>query len=257
MNKVNSEVALGIAFYENGDIDKAVQHYRRAVAIDSSCAEAHAGLGIALARLDNRAEACNHLEKALKLTPDCGILANWLADAFFDQGQFDRAIELYSEALRLDPCDNNAQNDMADAYRLKGDYATAVKMYDRAIEIDPGDTNAMLEKAQCLVQLHKPEEAFLVLQKLIERFPTSRDRATAMVVYGTLLQKAGKTAEAAKWFENALEFFPFNHQVLWQAANSAHENGDRQRCAVYLQKIIDLNPADESAATMLRKVLNQ
>ncbi len=146
---------------------------------------------------------------------------------------------------------------MADAFRLKGDFSTAVKMYDRALAIDPGDTNALLEKAQCLIQLQKPEEAMQVLSTLIESFPTSRDRATAMVVYGTLLQKAGRTAEAGRWFENALDFFPFNRQVLFQAATCALDTGDKVRYTNYLQKMIDLNPADEMAAALMQKARKQ
>lgn len=257
INKVNAEVALAIALYETGDMEKAVQHYRRALAIDADCAEAHAGLGLSLARISEIEQSCIHLERAWQLSPDCGLLANWLADAYFDQGNFDRAIELYGEALRLDPSDNNAQNDMADAFRLKGDFSTAVKMYDRALAIDPGDTNARLEKAQCLIQLQKPEEAMHVLKSLIESFPTSRDRATAMVVYGTLLQKAGKTAEAGRWFENALEFFPFNRQVLFQAATCAIETGDKVRSAVHIQKMLDINPGDETAAALMQKARKQ
>ncbi len=92
INKVNAEVALGIALYEKGDMEKAVQHYRRAVSIDADCAEAHAGLGISLARTNEKDQSCLHLEKAWQLSPDCGLLANWLDDALYDQGNFDRAI---------------------------------------------------------------------------------------------------------------------------------------------------------------------
>lgn len=257
VNKVNAEVAFAIALYEKGDIAQAVQHYRRALKIDSDCAEAHAGLGISLARICEIEQSFQHLERAWQLSPDCGLLANWLADAYFDKGDFDRAIELYGEALRLDPADNNAQNDMADAFRLKGDFATAVKMYDCAIAIDPGDTNAMLEKAQCLIQLQKAAEAMVVLNTLIESFPTSRDRATAMAIYGTLLQKAGKALEASRWFENALDFFPFNRQVLLQAAICAIESGDTGRSTCHLQKLIDINPSDEMAVALIQKVRKQ
>ena len=254
IKKVSAEVALGIACYEKGDISEAIHHYQRALTLDPECIEAHTGLGISMARAGNVEQSSIHLEKAWQISPDSSLLANWLADACFDKGHFDRAIELYNEALRLDASDNNAQNDMADAYRLKGDYETAITMYERAIAIDPGDTNAMLEKAQCLIQLKKTNEAMLSLETLIENFPTSRDSAAAMVIYGSLLLKCGKEEEALRWFERALDFFPFNRQVLFQAAVCACNTDNPEKSRKYLQKILDLDPSDTRAAAMLQRV---
>ncbi len=251
-NKVAAEVALGIALYENGDLVGAVHHFRRGIANDAACAEGHAGLGISLAQTGDLEKSFFHLEKAWQLSPDCGLLANWLADAYFDKGEYESAIKLYQEALRLDADDNNAQNDMADAYRLKGDFAMAVKMYDRALAIDPGDTNAILEKAQCLIQLNDSETALRVLRDLIDGFPASRDRATAMVVYGTLLQKSGQIEDAGRWYESALEFFPYNRQVLLQAAICAAETGEQERSKTFLQRILEITPGDEKATQLLK-----
>ncbi len=252
-NKVAAEVASGIGFYEKGDLLQAEVHYRRALNLDPQCAEAHAGLGITLAQTGKIELSLEHLETAHRLDSDCGLLANWLADAFFDRGNYDRAIELYNEALRLDASDSNAQNDMADAYRLKGDHATALTMYERALVIDPGDTNAILEKAQCLLQLQNNEAALKVLQTLIDDFPSSRDRATAMAIYGTILQKTGMIEDAGRWYESALEFFPYNRQVLFEAAVCAINSGKRAKGTEYLQRLLEINPGDEQAVRMLQK----
>lgn len=254
IKKVSAEVALGIAWYEKGDTAEAVRHYQRALELEPECVEAHTGLGISLARTGDTDQSRIHLEKAWQISQNSSLLANWLADAYFDQGQLDLAIELYNEALRLDASDSNAQNDMADAYRLKGDYETALQMYDRAIAIDPGDTNAMLEKAQCLVQLQRVDEAMQNLKALIEKFPASRDSATAMVVYASLLLKHGESAEALEWFERSLAFFPFNRQVLFQAAICAYSSADNKKSLQYLKKILELDPSDARAAAMIQKV---
>ncbi len=253
-NKISAEVALGIAFYEKGDIDTAIGHYLNALVHSPDNAEAHAGLGMSYARQGNHEKSLVHLEKSWLKNPDCSLLANWLADAYFDAGNLDRAIELYAEALRLNASDNNAQNDMADAYRLKGDFVKALELYDRAIAIDPGDTNAMLEKGQCLIALKRPEEALSCLTALIETFPASRDSATAMVVCGTILARTRQFNKASAWFEKALEFFPFNRQVLLQAASCAMNNGEHDKARSFLNSILDLNPADQRAAELLNKV---
>lgn len=254
MNPASAEVALGIAFFENGDIAGAVQHYEKALKINESMPEAHAGLGISFGRQGDLKKTVYHLKRAFDLSPDNSLLANWLADAYYDSGELDLAIEYYALALRHNAADSNAQNDMADAYRAKGDYQTACNLYEKTLEIDPLDTNAMLEQAQCLIQLKKNTQALTVLKKLIREFPASHDSATAMVVCGTILNSAGKFSEACDWFEKALEFFPFNTNVLLQAAVCAMNADKKPVCIKYLQKILDLNPADSRATGLMQKV---
>ncbi|PKL44769.1 MAG: hypothetical protein CVV41_05220 [Candidatus Riflebacteria bacterium HGW-Riflebacteria-1] len=253
-NRVNAEIALGIASFENGDVETAIRHYEKALKLQKDSAEAHAGLGIASARTGNLEKAIKHLQRAYELSPDCGLLANWLADAWFDKGDLDRAIEYYSEAVRNNATDSNAHNDMADAYRLKGDYQQAFELYRRTLQIDPLDTNAMLELAQCQTQMNQTDAALLTLKNLINNFPSSRDSATAMVICGTILLGNGNPGEAASWFERALEFFPFNRPLLFQSAVCALKLGNNDKCATHLKRILEMDPSDNRAAALLKKV---
>lgn len=253
-NLVSAEVAMGIALFEQGDIEAAIKHYNKAISLDEYSAEANAGLGISYARLLNREKSLQHLEKALKLSPDCGLLANWLADAYFDMGQFDKAIELYSLAISIDSSDSNAHNDLADVYRLKGDYESARKLYKKTLDIDPFDTNAMLEMAQCQIKLNNIPDAQYWLSHLIEKFPGSRDCATALAVSGSLYLQAEQLDEAYNSFARAVEFFPFNRQLLFQAAICAYKVGKTAVCQELLKKILDLDPDDKRALALLKRV---
>jgi len=253
-NKVNAEIALGIACFENGDIEAAIRHYKKALKHHSNSAEAHAGMGISSARIGKLQDAIEHLHKAYELNPDCGLLANWLADAYFDQGELDKAIEYYSEAINKNATDSNAHNDMADSYRLKGDYQKAFDLYQRTLHIDPLDTNAMLEMAQCQVQMNQQDAALSSLETLIKEFPSSRDSATAMVICGTILSRQGNYGSASAWFERALEFFPFNRPVLFQSAVCAMKLSEYDLCIKHLKRILEIDPSDSRAAALLKKV---
>ncbi|MBU1105426.1 MAG: tetratricopeptide repeat protein [Candidatus Riflebacteria bacterium] len=253
-NKVNAEIALGIACFENGEIEAAIQHYKKALKYHSNSAEAHAGMGISAARTGNLKDAVKHLHKAYELNPDCGLLANWLADAYFDNGDLDKAIEYYSEAISKNATDSNAHNDMADAYRLKGDHQKAFELYQKTLHIDPLDTNAMLEMAQCQVQMNHQDAALSSLETLIKNFPSSRDSATAMVICGTILSRQGDYNVASNWFEQALEFFPFNRPVLFQSAICAMKLGKCDLCIKHLKKILEIDPSDNRAVVLLKKV---
>jgi tetratricopeptide (TPR) repeat protein len=256
-NTVSAEVALGIAYFEKGNIEKAIHHYLNAVARDEKSAEAHAGLGISYGRKGNLDKTVVHLSRALELAPECGMLSNWLADAYFDQGDLDQAMRYYAQAIRCNASDSNAHNDMADVFRLKGDYASAIGFYEKTLEIDPLDTNAMLERAQCLVQLGQHEKALEALHALILNFPASHDCAAAKVVCGALYLQRHNYGEALVWLDQALEHFPFNRIALFQAAVAAMKLHRYSESAAYLQKILDLDPDDSRARSLMQKVITK
>lgn len=252
--RLSAQIALGIAAFEDGQVSEAVGNYRKALQMNPDSPEANAGMGISYARLGDLAQAECFLRKALELNPGCGMLANWLADVYFDLGKLDQAVEYYTRAIRLDAMDSNAHNDMADVYRIKGDFKRALELYERAIQIDPLDTNAMLERAQCLIQLDQVAEALQALDQLIDGFPSSRDCATAMVVKGTLKAKDGNDAEALDIFKQALEFFPFNRTVIFQAAVCAARVNKIGEAEAFLRRILEMTPDDRKALALLRQV---
>ena len=150
--------------------------------------------------------------------------------------------------------DSNAHNDMADVYRLKGEFRKAIEFYDKTVSIDPLDTNAMLEKAQCLIQMKQMKEAEEQLDFLIEGFPSSRDTATAIVIKATLQIREKKYAPAYDLLLRALEYFPFNRAVLFQAALTAYFLKKYQQAENFLKKILEMTPDDKRARALLKKV---
>lgn len=252
--KLSAHIALGIASFEDGLVSDAIANYRKALQINADSPEANAGIGISYARIGDLPQALCFLKRAFELSPACGMLANWLADVHFDLGNFDQAINYYSEAIRLDAMDSNAHNDMADVFRIRGDFTKALEHYEKAVQIDPLDTNAMLEKAQCLVQLGRDQEAMQALDDLIRGFPSSRDCATALVVKGTLNSRQSRDADALNNFKQALEFFPFNRTVLFQTAVCAAKQQKNSEAEAFLQRILELTPDDRRAQALLKKV---
>ena len=66
-------------------------------------AEYHLGLGSLLLERGQVNEAIAHFQKALALQPDNAATHNNLGIAFFKKGQMDEAIRQFQEALRLKP----------------------------------------------------------------------------------------------------------------------------------------------------------
>ena len=98
-----AHTALASLLFERGNVDEAIEHYERSLALDPSYAEGHNNLGVALARQGKFAEAIAHYQRALALKPEYAEAhTNW-GVVIARQGDPARAIEHYRQALAVDP----------------------------------------------------------------------------------------------------------------------------------------------------------
>ncbi len=98
---------LGCCFGLRREHEKAIFHFRRAIAADPKYARAYAELGWALAQdlsnNDNLNEACEVLEKSVELDRCYGWSRIYLAFVYEGFGEFNAAGEQYQTALKIWP----------------------------------------------------------------------------------------------------------------------------------------------------------
>ncbi|MDQ2824037.1 MAG: tetratricopeptide repeat protein, partial [Verrucomicrobiota bacterium] len=112
----DSDVAhTGLAgiLFVRGQVDEAIAHYRRAIALRSGNSGAQHGLATALAQQRKVDEAIEHYRKALELQPDNIEASNALALLLVHRGDYAEAIAQWQNSLRYEPDDGNAANNLA------------------------------------------------------------------------------------------------------------------------------------------------
>jgi protein O-GlcNAc transferase len=90
---------LADAFHVRGDLPRAIEAYRHAVALDHSLPGAWWGMGCAQASLGDHAGAVESLQRLLTLQPDNGIALTNLGKSLFELGQVDPAIDAFRESI--------------------------------------------------------------------------------------------------------------------------------------------------------------
>ena len=94
---------LGEIALHEGALERAVQYFHKALALDPEFALAHHFLGIALGRLGDWAKAENALQQAVNREPETASYRAYLAYAFGQQKKHDLAANEYARVLDQAP----------------------------------------------------------------------------------------------------------------------------------------------------------
>lgn len=197
-------------------IDRSIEWFRRAIELDPTYADAHAGLGQALVY--------------------AGIY------------EFRPPAQAYTEArtaaeraLKLDGSNAGAHNVLADVKKsLEWDLAGAEQEQRRAIELSPSDLLTRLWLADTLSRLERHDEALAESARAITLDPVS---ALSHNSRSMLFLRARRYDESLDEARIALELDPSHVNALWWQGLAYAEKRDFPRSLASLQKGFDMSKA--------------
>lgn len=116
---------LGGLLGGKGQLEKAAQHFKKAIEISPDFTDAYYNLGVILGSQGRFAEAVPYLEHALKINPNDAGGHCVLGTVFSKQGQSDKARLHFEKALEIDPGCVEARNNLAQLLTAGTDSTTA------------------------------------------------------------------------------------------------------------------------------------
>ena len=241
---------LAEALYRLRRYEAAEAHYQRAVALDSSHAQAYTGLGKLYGDQGNRTKALAALQQALALG-DEAIAHYYLGNFYASQGSYQQAILHYEQAIERRSDYEQAYINLAGVHARQTEYSTAIQVLTRGVAALPGSAElkfrlgwnyfvqgryeAALEHFRQVVRLdpqrhqaydfiarmymaqEKREEAQQLLQQALAAHP---DASALLARLGILLLDAGNPVQASEHLERAIRSDPDHaeaHYSLGQA----------------------------------------
>ena len=154
---------LGIVHLRKGNPEKALEAFRKALALDPNFALAHLNVGAALMEMHfsspqpaRLAEAIGHLKKATELDPSMNLAFRGLATAYQEAGQPDEALAAWEKAVISDPADDFSILNLGLGYLAKGDKFRARRCFERILtlkgdridEAERGRLQALIDKCR-------------------------------------------------------------------------------------------------------------
>jgi tetratricopeptide (TPR) repeat protein len=182
---------------------KAKAAAEKAVALNSSLAEAHAVLGWIRFWYEHdwqRAEA--EFRKALSLELNNSDTHQYYAHLLSNTGRHEEAFEHIDAALKLEPLNLRANAFKAMFLQNAGNLNEAEQQFRSTLELEPDFRLAQMFLARTLGELERYEEALQLVNRIRERNPNA---AEPISLDAFLLAKAGKRSEAQKILDELLD----------------------------------------------------
>jgi tetratricopeptide (TPR) repeat protein len=218
-------IALGTTFATAGSPQQAVALFELAAAHDPKSFRAQFDFGLALLNLKQPVEAVPPLETSLRLVPESKEANAALALAYVMQGNFKRAIAPLEGAMQADPHDRKTAGLLSVAYYRSGDAAKAIPILRQSIKSSQDDPKFFFLLIDCLNATENQEEAVLVANEALERFP---QLAQAWLGKAQQLTRLGRYHDAGPLFAKAAELAPQQVEPLLGLAEAQQKDGDYQ-----------------------------
>ncbi len=133
---------LGIALQSQGNLDEAIENFRKAILIKPDFVGAYINLGLACEAQGKLDAAVETFRKAVSLNPDNADIYFNLGNVLKKQGRAGEAIDLFRKTIALNPKDAEAYYNMGNALQDTGELDGAVNSYRSAIMLNPGYSDA-------------------------------------------------------------------------------------------------------------------
>jgi tetratricopeptide (TPR) repeat protein len=247
-----------------GDVDAAVEAFRKAIALDPSAAEIQAELAGLYARQNRAHEAVTAAEQALTADAD-NSEAHWVLGTVYaalSQGDSDNAAPnrdyLDKAITHLEQARPSRRYDLGLAlalgrlYLRKSDFAKAIEPLKFVTDQESGATEVWLLLAQAYDGADQRAQGIEILQSVVGSEPRY---ARAWISLGDMLDKEHRFVEAAYAYEQALRQNPNSAELRLRRATSLLNGGDAATASKLLRQIVSDSPTNGGALYLLIEAL--
>ena len=206
-NAAETNLKLGQAYMQQGQLEDALDKLQRAIELDPRSAQAHTVLAVLLERIGRHEQAGTHYALAVTLAPTVGSVLNNHGAYLCRHERYPEANALFLRALD-DPFYRTPGAALANAGVCAvqaGNTVDAEKYFRRALDFSPGDTTALLH----LAQIHFAKGDFLRARAFVQRMEGAGGTSPVALELGARIEdRLGDSKAAARYRERLQSEYP-------------------------------------------------
>src|SRR6185437_5975391 len=228
---------------------RAVEQFKKVLALDPTLIEADVNLGLAYQGLLQYDLAVRHLTKGLRERPNLLGPTVIVGMDYLKLDSPEKAIPYLQRALKLDPSNRDAREALASSYLAQDDFRNAAEQFRQIAVLNPDKSEAWFKLGH--------EYLNLVARLAYRGAHLYRDSAWGHRFLGDLLFERGRWADAVTEYQRALNVAPKQpglHASLGQAYLQDHKPEEAQ-AEFRLDREVDLQSTPDIDSLKDRKHL--
>lgn len=166
---------IGIAALQDGEYEKAVEAFMKAVEMEPEDAVGYINLGNVFASLGDSDKAEPFFQKAITLDAEAGTAYYGLANLYYNKERFEEASKLYEMALRKGVEEADVYFMLGKSLERSDNTKLALPYLQRAAELSPDDLEIRLSYGILLANMELFNEAGEEFRFIIEQDKENAD----------------------------------------------------------------------------------
>lgn len=167
-NAVTAASYMADAYMKNGDNEKAVNAFKRAIELDKSRDDMHLKLANLYLSLDRKGDAETEYLKAVNLNPDATNIFS-LGQLYLNTDRPEEAVGQFNQVVRLTPENINGYYGLGQAYGNMGDYEEAIKQLELSIELQDDFYDSYAELGYLYADMGQTDDAQAIYEFLEDK----------------------------------------------------------------------------------------
>jgi tetratricopeptide (TPR) repeat protein len=170
---------------------------------------------------------------------------------YASHNQLADAERYYKNAIRISKSSIAAYINLADLYRSQNREAEAESIMLQALKINPEFPETNYSLGLLYARNQQLDKALKYLKKASNLEP---DNSRFLYVYAIALNTSGENQEALGMLLEAAQQFPGDIEILFAISTISRDLGKNQQAINYAQKILDLEPQNQQAISLLNSL---
>lgn len=169
--------------WRQGQFQEAVRAYRQALEINPESAQAHYGLGLALAQLQKYPEAVDSFRAAVRFEPEWATAYKDLGVAYLKVKNWPQAAQAFRSSLQYQPEDPEAHYNLGVALGKLGRHQEALKAFKEALRLKPNYVAALNNLGMANIKLSRWDEAKRSFDQALTLKPNNSEAHLGLLAY--------------------------------------------------------------------------
>lgn len=185
----------------SGDALKQKDYLEKAVAEYPNDERAQLALGTYYFAIQDLDKAVEHLKKATEIAPDFSATYNQLGYTYRQREEYPNAEQAFQKYILLIPNDPNPYDSYAELLLKEGKFDESLVEYHKALSMDPHFAASHFGISADYMYLNRPDDANAELQTMADRARSDGELRTAYFGMAVVASDRGKYSDAVKAIE--------------------------------------------------------